>query len=99
MIKYIGISLLNLPIQPLIKPIIPQAMICHIVHIPIPNSIFDKNVTNMANKIAEKGPKNIPQIIIIDVTGWTFGKNVNTYLPITPSAANIEINVIRYTFI
>lgn len=41
----------------------------------MPNNIFDKNVVKIARIKADIGPSNIPQIIINDVTGCTFGMN------------------------
>lgn len=77
-----------IPNNPLNNPITPQDIICHIVHIPIPNNILDRNVVKIARIIAATGPKNMPHIIINDVTGWTPGRNVKKTRPTTASAAN-----------
>lgn len=65
----IGTGFIILPNNPLSRPIKPQEIICQILHMPMPNTILDKNVTSMASKIADKGPKMIPHMITIDVTG------------------------------
>lgn len=64
-----GTGRITLPNNPLSTPIKLQEMICQMVQIPMPNMIFDKNVTRVASKIADIGPNMMPHIITIDVTG------------------------------
>lgn len=64
------------------------------LQMPIPKIIFDKKVVKIASMTAAPGPNIRPQIIMIAVTGWTFGMNTNKDLPTTASAANNESNVI-----
>ncbi len=86
------------PIIPLIKPIIPQATVCHITQIPIPNSILETNVISNDSITAAPGPKIKPVIIIMDVTGCTFGIKTKAYLPTIASAAKIANKVNLYGF-
>ena len=79
-------------------PMKPHVVICQIAHIPIPSIIFDKNVTKIAIITPAKGPSKTPVIIIIAVTGWTFGINTKNTLPTTATAANIANNVNLYVF-
>src|SRR5699024_8681648 len=85
---YTGILRGYFPIKPLIKPIRAQETTCHTVQIPIPSSIFDKNVVNNASMMAAAGPSRSPQMIISDVTGCMLGRNANTLLPTTASEAS-----------
>ena len=89
----IGIFFGIMPIHPLNKPIAIHEMTCQTVQIPIPSNILDKNVVNIANIIAATGPRNKPQIITIEVTGCTLGRNAKAYLPTTASAASNANNV------
>ncbi len=98
MIKYKGTFLKNFPIRPLMTPIIPHEIICQTLQIPMPRIIFDKKVVNIASITAAPGPRISPQVIMIAVTGWTFGMNTNKDLPTTASAANNASNVILYIF-
>lgn len=89
-----GILFHSFPIIPANIPIKPQETICHIVHIPVPNIIFDRKVMSNARTIPLTGPRNNPLIIITEVTGWTLGMEANAIRPTTASVANSASNVI-----
>jgi hypothetical protein len=89
---------LSLPRSPLIKPITDQDTICHMVHMPIPNSIFDRKAVNNVSNMAAVGPRMRPQTIIIDVTGCMLGRNEKINLPATAKAAKSAMSVSLYVF-
>lgn len=60
----------------------------------MPSIIFDKKVIRKANSRADNGPIRNPAIIIIAVTGWTFGMVDRASLPTMPRAANKASKVI-----
>ncbi len=77
---------------------IPQDTVCHIVHIPMPKSIFETKDIIKANNTPAIGPSVKPDIMIIEVTGCTFGIKTKKYRPTIAKAANTANKVILYVF-